>query len=145
MIEKEFKTAAVHQAYIEPHACVAKIEADGQGEIWSSSQGHFQMRALTAQILDAKIGDLRVYPAEIGGGFGGKTVTYLEPVAVMLSRKSGLPVRCMMSREDVFRATGPTSGSSMWAKIGVKQGRQDRRRRRASSSSRPARFPARRS
>src|ERR1700749_3775865 len=72
VIEKEFKTAAVHQAYIEPHACVAKYEADGQCEIWSSSQGHFQMRALTAQILGASLGDLRVTPAEIGGGFGGK-------------------------------------------------------------------------
>ena len=84
VIEKEFKTAAVHQAYIEPHACVAKYEADGQCEIWSSSQGHFQMRALTAQIIGARLGDLRVTPAEIGGGFGGKTVTYLEPVASIL-------------------------------------------------------------
>ncbi len=119
IIEKEFTTAAVHQAYIEPHACVAKMEADGQGEIWSSSQGHFQMRALTAKILGYKIGDLRVTPAEIGGGFGGKTVAYLEPIAAVLSRKSGLPVRLQMTREDVFRATGPTSGSSMWAKVGV--------------------------
>jgi CO/xanthine dehydrogenase Mo-binding subunit len=120
VIEKEFKTAAVHQAYIEPHACVARVEADGQGEVWSSSQGHFQMRALTAQILGLKIGDLRFYPAEIGGGFGGKTVTYLEPVAVLLSKKSGLPVRLMMSRDEVFKGTGPTSGASMWVKIGVK-------------------------
>jgi CO/xanthine dehydrogenase Mo-binding subunit len=119
VIEHEFKTAAVHQAYIEPHACVAKMEADGQGEIWSSSQGHFQMRALTAQILGCRIGDLRVTPAEIGGGFGGKTVTYLEPIAAVLSRKSGLPVRLMMTRDEVFKASGPTSGSSMWAKIGV--------------------------
>jgi CO/xanthine dehydrogenase Mo-binding subunit len=120
VIEKEFKTAAVHQAYIEPHACVARIDPDGQGEVWSSSQGHFQMRALTAQILGIRIGDLRFYPAEIGGGFGGKTVTYLEPVAVLLSKKSGLPVRLMMSRDEVFKGTGPTSGSSMWVKIGVK-------------------------
>ena len=120
VIEHEFKTAAVHQAYIEPHACVAKYEADGQCEIWSSSQGHFQMRALTAQIMGKALGDLRVTPAEIGGGFGGKTVTYLEPVAATLSKKSGLPVRVMMSREEVFRASGPTSGSSMWVKIGVK-------------------------
>ncbi len=120
IIEHSFKTAAVHQAYIEPHACVAKYDADGQCEIWSSSQGHFQMRALSAQILGAKLGDLRVTPAEIGGGFGGKTVAYLEPLATILSRKSGLPVRMMMSREDVFRASGPTSGSSMWVKIGVK-------------------------
>ena len=119
VIEKEFTTAAVHQGYIEPHACVAKMEADGQGEIWSSSQGHFQMRALTAKILGCKIGDLRVTPAEIGGGFGGKTVTYLEPVAALLSRKSGLPVRLQMTREDVFKGSGPTSGSSMWAKVGV--------------------------
>src|SRR5690242_11478444 len=119
VIEKEFKTAAVHQAYIEPHACVARCDADGQTEIWSSSQGHFQMRALTAAILKKPVGDLRVYPAEIGGGFGGKTVTYLEPVATLLSMKSGNPVRLMMSREDVFRSTGPTSGSSMWVKIGV--------------------------
>jgi CO/xanthine dehydrogenase Mo-binding subunit len=119
VFEKEFTTAAVHQGYIEPHACVAKMEADGQGEIWSSSQGHFQMRALTAKILGCKIGDLRVTPAEIGGGFGGKTVTYLEPVAAALSRKSGLPVRLQMTREDVFKGTGPTSGSSMWAKVGV--------------------------
>ena len=119
VIEKEFKTAAVHQAYIEPHACVARFEADGQAEIWCSSQGHFQMRALTAKILGMKVGDLRVYPAEIGGGFGGKTVTYLEPVATLLARKSGRPVKLQMSREDVFKATGPTSGSSMWVKIGV--------------------------
>jgi CO/xanthine dehydrogenase Mo-binding subunit len=121
VLEKEFKTAAVHQAYIEPHACVAKCEADGQVEIWSSSQGHFQMRALTAQILGKRISDIRVTPAEIGGGFGGKTVTYLEPVATILSLKSGLPVRINMSREDVFRGSGPTSGSSMWVKIGVKR------------------------
>jgi CO/xanthine dehydrogenase Mo-binding subunit len=119
IIEREFKTAAVHQAYIEPHACVARFEADGQGEIWSSSQGHFQMRALTAQLLGVKIGDLRVHAAEIGGGFGGKTVTYLEPVAALLARKSGRPVKLQMNREDVFKATGPTSGSSMWVKIGV--------------------------
>src|SRR6476469_5720676 len=75
VIEKEFKTAAVHQAYIEPHACVARWDADGQTEIWSSSQGHFQMRALTAQILQKPVGDIRVYPAEIGGGSCGNTVT----------------------------------------------------------------------
>src|SRR6202046_1010529 len=106
---------------MEPQSCVAKYEADGKCEIWSSSQGHFQMRALTAQIMGARLGDLRVTPAEIGGGFGGKTVTYLEPIAATLSKKSGLPVRLQMTREDVFRGTGPTSGSSMWAQGGVKK------------------------
>ena len=121
IVEMEFKTAAIHQAYIEPHATVARFDADGQGELWSSSQGHFVVRALTAQLLGMKLGDLRVYPAEIGGGFGGKTVVYLEPVATLLARKTGHPVKIVMSREDVFKATGPTSGSSMTVKIGIKR------------------------
>src|SRR6266849_1019904 len=68
-----------------------------------------------------KLSDLRVYPAEIGGAFGGKTVIYVEPVAVVLARKSGHPVKIVMSREDVFMASGPTSGSAMTVKIGVKR------------------------
>src|SRR5882672_2752259 len=121
VVEMSFRTAAVHQAYIEPQGCVARFDADGQAELWSASQGHFVVRNYTAQLLNMKVGDLRVYPAEIGGAFGGKTVVYVEPVAVVLARKSGHPVKIVMSREDVFRATGPTSGSSMTVKIGVKR------------------------
>jgi CO/xanthine dehydrogenase Mo-binding subunit len=121
IVEMSFKTAPVHQAYIEPQGCVARFDSDGQCELWSASQGHFIVRNYTANVLGMKIGDLRVYPAEIGGAFGGKTVVYVEPVCVMLAKKSGHPVKVVMSREDVFRATGPTSGSSMTVKIGVKR------------------------
>jgi CO/xanthine dehydrogenase Mo-binding subunit len=121
IVEKEFKTAAVHQGYIEPHACLARYGSDGQGEVWSSSQGHFVVRGLTAQIVGMKLADLKAIPAEIGGGFGGKTVVYLKPVAMMLSKKSGHPVRIAMSRDEVFKATGPTSGASMTIKMGVKK------------------------
>lgn len=121
IVEMSFKTAAVHQGYIEPHSCLARYGADGQCELWSASQGHFVVRAYTAKILGMEIGNLVVHPAEIGGGFGGKTVVYVEPIAVALSRKTGHPVKIMMSREDVFKATGPTSGGSMTVKIGVKK------------------------
>jgi CO/xanthine dehydrogenase Mo-binding subunit len=119
VVEKEFKTAAVHQGYIEPHACCVRVDPDGQTEVWSSSQGHFVVRALTAKLLNKPVGDVRCAPAEIGGGFGGKTVVYLEPVAALLSQKSGRPVKITMSRDEVFKATGPTSGASMWVKMGV--------------------------
>ena len=119
VVEEEFKTAAVHQGYIEPHACCVRVDADGQTEIWSSSQGHFVVRALTAKLLNKPVGDVRCAPAEIGGGFGGKTVVYLEPVAALLSQKSGRPVKITMSRDEVFKATGPTSGASMRVKMGV--------------------------
>jgi len=121
IVEMSFKTAPVHQGYIEPHGCLARFDAEGQGEIWASSQGHFVVRAYVARLLGMNIGDVLVHPAEIGGGFGGKTVIYVEPVAALLSRKTGHPVKIVMSREDVFKSTGPTSGSSMTVKIGVKR------------------------
>lgn len=121
VVEMSFKTAPVHQGYIEPHACLARFGADGQSELWSSSQGHFVVRGYTAKLLGINLSDLLVHPAEIGGGFGGKTVVYVEPVALLLSKHTGHPVKIMMSREDVFKATGPTSGSSMTVKIGVKK------------------------
>ena len=121
VIEKHFRTAPIHQAYIEPQACLANWEGGGKAEVWSSSQGHFAVRSLTAKLTGMTIGDIKVIPAEIGGGFGGKTIVYLEPVAVTLSKKSGHPVRMNMSREEVFKGTGPTSGASMTVKIGVKR------------------------
>ena len=121
IVERSFKTAPVHQGYIEPQACLARFDTDGQGELWASSQGHFVIRALTARLLGMDIGNLRVYPAEIGGGFGGKNVPYVEPVALVLSRKSGRPVKIVLSREEVFKACGPTAGSSMTVKIGVRK------------------------
>ncbi len=118
IVEMDFDTAAVHQGYIEPHACTARYNEDGQGEIWSSSQGHFVIRAITAKLLGIKSADLRVHPAEIGGGFGGKTVCYLEPLALALAKKAGRAVRAVMSRDEVFKASGPTSGGAMTVKIG---------------------------
>ncbi len=121
VIEREYTTQAVHQGYIEPHACVANVAADGMTTIWCSSQGHFMVREFCAKLLKLENSQIRVIPAEIGGGFGGKTTVYLEPLAVALSRKAGRPVKMVMTRDEVFRATGPTSGSHMRVKIGAKR------------------------
>ncbi|KPK20138.1 MAG: oxidoreductase [Betaproteobacteria bacterium SG8_41] len=121
IVESSFKTAPVHQGYIEPQACLARFDTDGQAELWASSQGHFVIRALSARLLGMDIGNLRVYPAEIGGGFGGKNVPYVEPVALVLARKSGHPVKIVLSREEVFKGCGPAAGSIMTVKIGIKK------------------------
>jgi CO/xanthine dehydrogenase Mo-binding subunit len=120
VVEGRYVTQPVHQGYIEPHACVASWAADGQCSVWSSSQGQFMVRTYCAKVLGLEISDIRVTPAEIGGGFGGKTTVYLEPLALALSRQSGHPVKMVMSREEVFRATGPTSGAVILVKLGAK-------------------------
>ena len=121
IIERSFKTRPVHQGYIEPQACTVSCAADGRVTIWSSSQGQFMVRAMTSLLTGIPQSSIRAIPAEIGGGFGAKTIVYLEPIAVLLSRKTGRPVKMILSRDEVFRATGPTSGSMSTVKIGAKK------------------------
>ena len=119
IVEREFKTKAVHQGYIEPHSATATWNRDGRITIWCSSQGQFAMRDQTALVLGLPVSQIKVIPLEIGGGFGGKTLVYLEPIAALLSKKTGRPVKVSMSRQEVFEGTGPTSGSFMKVKMGA--------------------------
>jgi len=119
IVEREFNTAAVHQGYIEPHAALASVSEDGSAEVWCTTQGHYIVRAHCARLLGLDIGKVRVTASEIGGGFGGKTVVYLEPLAVALSKKAKRPVKMVMSREEVFKCSGPTSGANVRVKLGA--------------------------
>jgi xanthine dehydrogenase molybdenum-binding subunit len=121
IVEREFHTAAVHQGYIEPQSATALWNADGSLIIWCSSQGHFAIREQTARTLGIPVSKVKVIPMEIGGGFGAKTLIYLEPVAALLSKKTGRPVKLAMNRTEVFQGTGPTSGTHTRVKIGAKK------------------------
>lgn len=121
IVEREFRTASVHQGYIEPHAAVAQWNEDGRLKIWTATQGSFNCRQQTAELLQIPISKCLVVPCEIGGGFGGKITVYLEPVAALLSKKSGRPVKMTMQRDEVFEGTGPTPGSFVRVKLGAKK------------------------
>lgn len=119
VVERSFRTAATHQGYIEPHACLASMNAEGKGEVWCCTQGQYMVRSECAGLLGIDEAQLRVTASEIGGGFGGKTVVFIEPIALLLAKKSGRPVKIVMTREDEFRASGPTCSSSIDVKIGM--------------------------
>ena len=119
IIEREFTTATVHQGYIEPQNAAALWNADGNVTIWTSTQGSFSAREALAGVLDLPVSKIKVVPMEIGGGFGGKIPIYLEPLAALLSQKTGQPVKLIMSRDEVFESTGPTSGTHIKVKMGA--------------------------
>jgi len=120
IVERQFDTATVHPGYIEPQSATAQMNPDGQVTIWTTTQAAFNIRDEVANILDIPVGTVRVIPTEIGGGFGGKNSAYLEPLAVLLSKKSGHhPVKLTMSYAEVLSGTGPTSASHIWVKVGV--------------------------
>ena len=119
VVERVFNTKTVHQGYIEPHNTTAYWNMDGRVTIWCSTQGPFEVRDITAEVLGLDVSDVRVIPMEIGGGFGGKFDPYGDPVAALLSKKSGLPVKIVMSRAEDFESTGPTPGSHIKVSMGA--------------------------
>ena len=119
IVEREFTTATVHQGYIEPQNAAALWNADGQLTVWTSTQGSFSAREALATVLDMPVSKIKVIPMEIGGGFGGKIPIYLEPLAALLSKKTGQPVKMVMTRDEVFESTGPTSGTYIKVKMGA--------------------------
>lgn len=125
IVEREFTTAMVHQGYLEPQASTVQWRPDGQIHIWTSTQGPFQIRESVAELLQVPVSRVKVTPAEIGGGFGGKFTPYTDLPAALLSQKSGhRPVKIALTRTEVLQATGPTSGSYIKVKMGAaKDGR----------------------
>ena len=121
IVERDFSNQMVHQGYIEPQTSSANWNANGEVTIWTSTQGAFTARDAIAPILDLPVSKIKVVPMEIGGGFGGKIPVYLEPVAALLSKKTGRTVKMTMTRAEVFESTGPTSGTTMKVKIGATQ------------------------
>ena len=119
VVEREFNTGTVHQGYIEPQNATAKWDADGKLTVWCSTQGALGVQKQLVGLLGLPLAQVRVIPAEIGGGFGGKVRAFLEPIAAVLSRESGRPVKMVMNRAEVFKATGPTSGSFIRVKMGA--------------------------
>ncbi len=120
VVEGEYNSKTVHQGYVEPHPSTVLWNQDGRITIWTSTQGTFAVRNATATVLGVPVSQIRVVPMEIGGGFGGKTVVYMEPVAALLSKASGQPVKFVMTRREVFEGTGPAPGSHIKVKIGAK-------------------------
>ncbi len=119
VIERDFVTGTVHQGYIEPHNATAHYNQDGQLTVWCSTQGAFTVREQLAEIFQYPISKIKVVPLEIGGGFGGKINVYIKPVAALLAKKTGRPVKVLMNRADVFEGTGPTPASYITIKIGA--------------------------
>ena len=119
VVEREFNTSTVHQGYIEPQNVTAHWNSDGRLTLWTSTQGAFFVRDSAAAILARPVSQVKVVPMEIGGGFGGKFPLYAEPVAALLSAKTGQAVKIVLTRQEVFEGTGPTCASNVKVKIGA--------------------------
>jgi CO/xanthine dehydrogenase Mo-binding subunit len=110
VVEDEFRSPRQHQTAIEPHVAVARHE-DGRYVVTTPTQYPFSVRERVAEFLGVRQSDVRVVVATIGGGFGGKIDAILEPIAAVLARKAGRPVRLANTRHEEQTTTGPREDS----------------------------------
>ena len=122
ILENRFTTARIQQCAFEPHVCIAQIESDGSLTIWSTQQGLYRAKRHVCGIFGLPPSKVRIIQSHyIGGSFGSKFVLAVEPIAVMLAKKTGRPVRVALTREEVFTLGGNRIPTVIHIKDGVKK------------------------
>ena len=121
VVEDTYVIPRVHQTYMEPHVSVADVDSTGKVTVWASTQGPFAIRSGIAGTLGIPLNQINVIPTTMGGGFGGRFGVVLTHVpAVLLSQKTGRPVKIQMTREEEFTDGRPAPGCVIKLKTGVK-------------------------
>jgi CO/xanthine dehydrogenase Mo-binding subunit len=116
-----FRTPAVHQAYIEPHACVVHIDTMNKVQVWASNKSPFLLRAQLAECIRLRPEDLVVHLVPIGGDFGGKGSLMDIPLCYYLAKFSGRPVKMVMRYEEELTAGNPRHASVVSVETAVKK------------------------
>jgi CO/xanthine dehydrogenase Mo-binding subunit len=122
VVEETYRTASVHQVALEPHACVATV-ANDRWYVQSSTQSPFGVREDVASLLGIPEESVVVEGTWVGGGFGGKGASLLEPYALVLSRASGRPVRLAFDYKEEFQLGRTTLPAVIRLSTAVKDSR----------------------
>jgi CO/xanthine dehydrogenase Mo-binding subunit len=120
VIDRTWRSAMVHQSYIEPHSTIADYDISGELSVWTSTQAPFYIRDELAQALGLPENRIRITATEVGGGFGGKiylTELMVAALAIAVQR----PVKYIMSRKDDMLAATPAPFAHIELKTGMKR------------------------
>jgi CO/xanthine dehydrogenase Mo-binding subunit len=121
VFEHTFSTHYVHQGYIEPHASVVGIESDGRSHVWLSNKMPFRTRELLADAVQISPEQIVVHLIPIGGDFGGKGSLMDLPLCYHLARRTGRPVKMVMTYTEELMAGNPRHPTTIVLRTGVTQ------------------------
>jgi CO/xanthine dehydrogenase Mo-binding subunit len=121
VVEHTFRTALMHQGYIEPQACVVKVGNDGSAHVWMSNKTPFRTRTEIAQALDLPKEGVVLHHVPVGGDFGGKGSPMNAPLAYYLARAAGRPVAMVLTYTEELTAAQPRHPAIVHLKTGVKR------------------------
>jgi CO/xanthine dehydrogenase Mo-binding subunit len=118
VIEREYHTRWVSQAYLEPQACTVGVDPLGNLTVFASTQALFHTRATVCRVLGLTDNQVTVTAMPVGGGFGGK-FGFLEPTVAALAKAVNRAVRVTLSRQEEFSTGNPASESRIRIKLGA--------------------------
>ncbi|MFV0464602.1 MAG: xanthine dehydrogenase family protein molybdopterin-binding subunit [Lachnospiraceae bacterium] len=118
ILEGEYETPAIHHGAIEPHTALADWTPENKLTVYSPNQNCFAFRVILSEIFALPYNKIRVIAPAIGGAFGGKLELTVEPVAAILSRLTGRPVRIVLTRRETMMASRVRHGSLSYVKTG---------------------------
>ena len=121
VVENTYTVPAVHQAYIEPHSSLVRINPDGTAEVWSSNKSPFGMRDAVGSALQIPPTSLIIHPCYVGGDFGGKGDGNDVALCYALARRAGRPVKLVIDYTEELIAGNPRHGAVIKIKTGVKK------------------------
>ena len=121
IFEDEYRTPPVHHLALETHCAIADYSIDGKLTVWAPSQNIFAARLILSKLFGLPINQVRIVKPPLGGAFGGKVPMGLDPIAALLSKETGRPVKIVFNRKETFIATSTRHASWVRVKTGVRK------------------------
>jgi len=121
VLEHVFHIPGRHQGYLEPHAALVAIDADGRIQVWISAKNPFGVRSQLAKCLQLPEERIRINVVNVGGEFGGKGDGIDLPIAYFLSQRTGRPVKIVMTYAEELSASNPAHPTVITVRSGVKR------------------------
>lgn len=118
---KKYEVPAVSHSAMEPHVSISSYTPDGKLTVYTPSQDVFGQRKNLSKIFGLPMNRVRVLSPVMGGGFGGKIDLVTEPVGVLLSMKTGRPVKIVYRRKEDICSGTTRHAEKISVSMGIKE------------------------
>jgi putative selenate reductase molybdopterin-binding subunit len=117
-VDSTYTTPREHQGYLEPQACVARVDTDGTAHIWAANKSPFRLRSQMAKHLGLDPAAVVIHPVAVGGDFGGKGSPMDAPLCLELSQRVGRPIKLSLRYAEDLMAANPRHSSRIRVRVG---------------------------
>lgn len=104
VVEGDFRYPISYAYAMEPYTAIAEW-TDGGLTVWSSCQHPFMVREDLAHCFALPLSRVRVIVPFVGGGYGSKSYTKIEPLTAALALRAGRPVKLALSIDESILTT----------------------------------------